>query len=204
GPVLSNVNVKIAEDGEVYVKGPNVMLGYYKQPELTLEVIDAEGWFHTGDIGMMDEGKFLKITDRKKEMFKTSGGKYITPQSIESRLKESRFIEQVMIIGENEKFPAALIVPAFGFVKQWCDKRNIPYSTNEDIVKHPDVNRRIMEEVELVNNELAQYEKVKKIELLAHEWTIDRGEMTPKLSLKRNVILSENKAAYDKIYQHVI
>ncbi|MGZ3931819.1 MAG: AMP-dependent synthetase/ligase, partial [Bacteroidia bacterium] len=204
GPVLSNVNVKIAEDGEVYVKGPNVMLGYYKQPELTLEVIDAEGWFHTGDIGMMDEGKFLKITDRKKEMFKTSGGKYITPQSIESRLKESRFIEQVMIIGENEKFPAALIVPAFGFVKQWCDKRNIPYSTNEDIVKHPDVNRRIMEEVELVNNELAQYEKVKKIELLAHEWTIDRGEMTPKLSLKRKVILSENKAAYDKIYQHVI
>jgi long-chain acyl-CoA synthetase len=204
GPVLNNVQVKIAEDGEIYAKGPNVMLGYYKQPALTKEVIDEEGWFHTGDIGTMEDGKFLKITDRKKEMFKTSGGKYITPQSLESRLKESRFIEQVMVIGENEKFPAALIVPAFGFVKQWCDKRNIKYMGNEDIIKNPEVVSRVMQEVEDLNKELAQYEKIKKIELLHKEWTIEGGELTPQLSLKRKVIMAENKEAFDKIYQHII
>src|SRR6185369_17054631 len=112
------------------------MLGYFKQPELTKEVIDSDGWFHTGDIGVFEEGKFLKITDRKKEMFKTSGGKYITPQSIENKLKESRFIEQAMLIGENEKFPAAFIVPAFAFIKQWCEKRDIPFVSNEEIIKN--------------------------------------------------------------------
>lgn len=204
GPVLFNVQVKIADDGEVYAKGPNVMLGYYNKPELTREVIDEDGWFHTGDIGVLEDGRFLKITDRKKEMFKTSGGKYITPQAMESRLKESRFIEQVMIIGENEKFPAALIVPAFGFVRQWCDKRNINYSSNADIVKNPEVIKRLQEEVEEVNKELAQYERIKKIALLSKEWTIEGGEMTPKLSLKRKVILSENREAYDQIYKHII
>jgi long-chain acyl-CoA synthetase len=202
GPVLSNVQVKLAEDGEVYVKGKNVMMGYYKQPELTKEAIDQEGWFHTGDIGIFEEGRFLKITDRKKEMFKTSGGKYITPQSIENKLKESRFIEQAMIIGENEKFPAAFIVPAFAFIKQWCEKRNIPFVSNEEIIKNEVVVKRIWEEIENTNAELAQYEKLKKIELFPHEWTIDKGELTPKLSLKRKVILAENKAAYDKIYKH--
>jgi long-chain acyl-CoA synthetase len=204
GPVLNNVTVKLGEDGEVYVKGQNVMMGYYKQPELTKEVIDADGWFHTGDIGVFEDGKFLKITDRKKEMFKTSGGKYITPQSIENKLKESRFIEQAMVIGENEKFPSAFIVPSFAFIKQWCEKRNIPFTTNEEMIKNEMVHKRVWEEIEAANAELAQYEKLKRIELLPHEWTIDKGELTPKLSLKRKIILAENKEAYNRIYTHHI
>lgn len=202
GPVLKNVHVKLAEDGEVYVKGDNVMMGYYKQPELTREVIDQEGWFHTGDIGILEEGRFLKITDRKKEMFKTSGGKYITPQTIENKLKESRFIEQAMVIGENEKFPAAFIVPAFAYIKHWCEKRNIPFISNEEVIKNEAVLKRIWQEVENTNADLGQYEKLKKIELFPNEWTIEKGELTPKLSLKRKVILAENTEAYDKIYKH--
>ncbi|MBI2721277.1 MAG: long-chain fatty acid--CoA ligase [Bacteroidetes bacterium] len=200
GPVLKNVKVKIAEDGEIYAKGENVMMGYYKQPELTKEVIDEEGWFHTGDIGIIEDGKFLKITDRKKEIFKTSGGKYITPQRMENKLKESRFIEQAMVIGENEKFPSVLIVPAFIVLKQWCQKHNVPFTTNEEIIKNPLVIERINREVSEANKEFAQYERLKKFELLAREWTIDQGEMTPKLSLKRKIILNQNKSAYQKIY----
>src|SRR6202008_662051 len=157
GPVLSNVQIKFSEEGEIFVKGPNVMLGYYKHPELTKEVIDEEGWFHTGDIGIFEDGKFLKITDRKKEMFKTSGGKYITPQRIENKLKESRFIEQAMVIGENQKFPAAFIVPAFAFLKEWCAKHKIPYTTNAEMIKSKLVLDRIMKEVDVANEELAQY-----------------------------------------------
>ncbi|HWY37123.1 MAG TPA: long-chain fatty acid--CoA ligase [Bacteroidia bacterium] len=201
GPVIHNVQVKIAEDGEIYAKGDNIMLGYYKQPELTKEVIDADGWLHTGDIGVIEDGKFLRITDRKKEIFKTSGGKYITPQAIENKLKESRFIEQAMVIGENQKFPAAFIVPAFAFLKEWCAKHQITYTTNEEIIKNKAVLERIMKEVEKGNTELAQYEKIKKIALLPKEWTIDKGELTPKLSLKRKVIYTNNKSAYDEIYK---
>lgn len=200
GPVINNVQLKFAEDGEICVKGPNVMLGYYKHKDLETEVFDADGWFHTGDIGELVEGRFLKITDRKKEMFKTSGGKYITPQLIENKLKESRFIEQVMVIGENEKFPAAFIVPSFSSIVQWCEKRKIPYTTNEDMIKHPDVLKRIQEEVDLTNASFAQHERIKRFELLPHEWTIDNGELTPKLSLKRKIIMAKNKAVYDKIY----
>jgi long-chain acyl-CoA synthetase len=202
GPVINNVQVKIAEDGEIYVKGPNVMMGYYKQPELTREAIDEEGWFHTGDIGTFVEGRFLKFTDRKKEMFKTSGGKYITPQAIENKLKESRFIEQAMVVGENEKFPSALIVPAFANLKLWCEKEGIQYTSNEEMVKHPAVVDRIMKEVEKANAELAQYEKIKKPEILAKEWTVDHGELTPKLSLKRKIIMQKNQACLDRIYAH--
>ncbi|MBL7932293.1 MAG: long-chain fatty acid--CoA ligase [Bacteroidia bacterium] len=202
GPVISNVQLKFSEDGEICVKGPNVMLGYYNHPDLTKEVIDDDGWLHTGDIGTLVEGKFLQITDRKKEMFKTSGGKYITPQITENKLKASRFIEQAMVIGENEKFPAALIVPAFSFIKNWCERRKIPYTTNAEMIQNETVRKRIMEEVEKVNEELAQYERVKKIELLPREWTIENGEMTPKLSLKRKIILAANKTLVDKIYHH--
>lgn len=202
GPVINNVELKFAEDGEICVKGPNVMLGYYKHPDLTAEAIDAEGWFHTGDIGVLVDDRFLKITDRKKEMFKTSGGKYITPQIMENKLKESRFIEQAMVIGENEKFPAAFIVPAFAFLKEWCAKHNIAYTTNEEMVKSQAVIDRIMKEVNDTNKDLAQYEKIKKVELLAHEWSIEKGEMTPKLSLKRKVIMAANQAAYEKIYHN--
>jgi long-chain acyl-CoA synthetase len=202
GPVINNCKVKIAEDGEIYAKGPNIMMGYYKQPELTKEAIDDDGWFHTGDIGMFVEGRFLKITDRKKEMFKTSGGKYITPQSIENKLKESRFIEQAMVIGENEKFPAAFIVPAFAFIKEWCAKKGISVGTNEMIVQIPEVIERIKEEVDKANEELSQHEKIKKFELLSREWNIEQGEMTPKLSLKRKIIMQANKGPYEKIYGH--
>ena len=147
-----------------------------------------------------EEGKYLKITDRKKEMFKTSGGKYITPQITENKLKESRFIEQAMVIGENEKFPAAFIVPSFLFLKGWCQKHNITFTTNDEMIKNELVVSRIMKEIEFTNAGLAQYEKIKKIELLSSEWNVESGEMTPKLSLKRKMILKNNLAAYNKIY----
>lgn len=201
GPILKNVQVKIAVDGEILVKGPNVMLGYYNRPDLTAEVME-DGWFHTGDIGTIDEGRFLRITDRKKEMFKTSGGKYITPQIIENSLKESRFIEQAMVIGENKKFPAAFIVPSFAFLRDWSDHNGIPFYTHEDIIHNQKVIDRIWQEVEKTNASLAQYEKIKKIEILPREWTIEEGELTPKLSLKRKIIRTNFKDAFDRIYAH--
>jgi len=200
GPVIDKVTVKIAEDGEILVKGPNVMLGYYNCPDATAEVIDSDGWFHTGDIGIFEENRFLKITDRKKEIFKTSGGKYIAPMIIENKLKESPFIEQAMVIGENQKYASALIVPAFAVLKDWCAKNGISYTTNEEMIQNEKVKKLIQEEVENINKQLAQYETIKRPELLAREWSIDQGEMTPKLSLKRKVILAANKNLVDKIY----
>lgn len=200
GPLIEGVKVKIAEDGEILVKGPNVMLGYYNRPDATAEVIDSEGWFHTGDIGTFEENRFLKITDRKKEIFKTSGGKYIAPMMLENKLKESPFIEQVMVVGENQKFASALIVPSFAFLKEYCKHKNIEYTTNEEIIKNPVIKARILEEVEKINKTLAPYETIKRPELLTREWTIDRNEMTPKLSLKRKVIMAANKDLLDKIF----
>ncbi|MBC7410880.1 MAG: long-chain fatty acid--CoA ligase [Bacteroidia bacterium] len=200
GPIIENVKIKIAEDGEILAKGPNVMVGYYKRPDLTAEVIDNEGWFHTGDIGEIGKDNFLKITDRKKEIFKTSGGKYIAPQMIENKLKESRFIEQVMVVGENEKFPSAFIVPSFLFLKEYCAIKKIPFTTNADIIKNPIIIKRINEVVEKINKNLAQYEKLKRTELMPQEWSIERDEMTPKMSLKRKKILASNTEAYARIY----
>lgn len=200
GTVLEGVTVKIAEDGEILVKGPNVMLGYYNRPDATAEAIDSDGWFHTGDIGIFEENRFLKITDRKKEIFKTSGGKYIAPVIIENRIKESPFIEQALVIGENQKFASALLVPSFAFIQDYCKRKNIEYTNNEEIIKNPVIKARIIEEIEKVNADLAQYEKIKRPELLAREWSIEKGEMTPKLSLKRKVILTTNQALVDKIY----
>lgn len=200
GTVIDNVQVKIAEDGEILCKGPNVMLGYYKDEEQTRQVLDADGWFHTGDIGEFVEGRFLKITDRKKEIFKTSGGKYIVPQMIENRLKESRFIEQVMVIGENRKFASALIVPAFAFIKDWAVRKGISFTTNEEICESKEVKSRIKEEVEEVNKTLAQFETIKKFELLPRELSIEKGELTPKLSMKRKIILENFKDSVDRIY----
>lgn len=200
GPVLQGVTVKFAEDGEILVKGPNLMLGYYNRPDATAESIDKDGWFHTGDIGIMEDNRFLKITDRKKEIFKTSGGKYIAPVMIENKLKESPFIEQVMVIGENQKYASALIVPAFAYLKEYCKRKNIPYTSNEEIIKTPEIKARILEEVEKTNKELANYETIKRPELLPREWSIEKGEMTPKLSLKRKVIMAANKSLIDKIY----
>lgn len=200
GTVLNGVTVKIAEDGEILVKGPNVMLGYYNRPDATAEAIDSDGWFHTGDIGIFEENRFLKITDRKKEIFKTSGGKYIAPVMIENKIKESPFIEQALVIGENQKFASALLVPSFAFIQDYCKRKNIEYTSNEEIIKNPVIKARIIAEIEKVNVDLAQYEKIKRPELLAREWSIEKGEMTPKLSLKRKVILETNKALVDKIY----
>lgn len=200
GKVIEGVTVKIAEDGEILCKGPNVMLGYYNRPDATAEVIDSEGWFHTGDIGIMVDGKYLKITDRKKEIFKTSGGKYIAPQMIENKMKEISLVEQCMVVGENQKFASAFIVPSFIKIKDMYAKQGKAYPGNEEVIKDPEIIAIIKEGLNNVNKNLAQYETIKKFELLPKEWTIDRGELTPKLSLKRKVILTANQHLLDKMY----
>ncbi len=201
GPVIDGVHVKIAEDGEICAKGDNIMMGYYKRPDLTAEVIDNEGYFHTGDIGTFVNNKFLKITDRKKEIFKTSGGKYVAPQPIENKMKENKYIEQMMVVGADRKFAAALIVPSFLSLKQWASENNITYTTVQDLIRNPKV-------LELYKNILEEYnplfnhvEQVKKFALLPEEWSINNGEMTPKLSLKRKVITEKCKDVIDKIYE---
>jgi long-chain acyl-CoA synthetase len=199
GPLISNVEVKIAEDGEILCKGPNIMMGYYKQPDLTAEVIE-NGWFKTGDIGMFAEGKFLKITDRKKEMFKTSGGKYVAPVAIENKMKESNLIENMMVIGAGEKFVSALIVPSFSYLKEWCKQNNIDCSNNEATIKNEKVQALYKNEVEHYNQFFNHVEQIKRFELLPHDWTIETGEMTPKLSLKRKVVMEKNKEAIRRIY----
>ncbi|UKJ07204.1 AMP-dependent synthetase/ligase [Solitalea lacus] len=201
GKIIDEVHVKIAEDGEILCKGPNVMKGYYKRPELTAEAI-TDGWFHTGDIGVIVEGKYLKITDRKKEMFKTAGGKYIAPQMIENKFKESVFIEQIMVLGENQRFPSALIVPAFPILKEWCEKHSLNCGSNSEMINNPLVIARFQQEVDKYNDGFGKWEKVKKFVILPKEWSIDAGEMTPKLSLKRKVILEKNKTAVEQIYAH--
>lgn len=201
GTVIDGVTVKIAEDGEILVKGPNVMMGYYKLPEKTAEDIDADGWFHTGDIGMFEEGKFLKITDRKKEMFKTSGGKYIAPQVMENKFKESRFIEQIMVIGENQKMPAAFIVPAFDFIREWAKKKNYSIGdTNAEISANELVRARIEKDVNILNQTFGQWEQIKRFELVDHIWTPEAGELTPTLKPKRRVLMEIHQDLYKRIY----
>lgn len=202
GPLLDNVQVRFGEDGEILVKGPNVMMGYYNLPEKTKEDIDENGWFHTGDIGIMVDNKFLKITDRKKEIFKTSGGKYITPQAMENKFKESRFIEQIMVIGENEKFPGAFIVPNFAFIKEFAPKNNISIETgsNKEIIESKDVLNLIKNEVEAYNKLFGNWEQLKRFELMENEFTVDGGELTPTLKFKRKIILEKYKEVYSKIY----
>jgi long-chain acyl-CoA synthetase len=203
GALIEGVQVKIAEDGEILVKGPNVMMGYYNQPEATNEVIDAEGWFHTGDIGEFQEGKYLKITDRKKEIFKTSGGKYIVPQAMENRFKESRFIEQIMVIGEGEKFPAAFVVPNFAFAKEWAHRHGHEFDalSNEEIIKQTVFVERMNLEIAEINQGFGNWEQVKKIALLPAEFSIVGGELTPTLKLKRKKILEKYQEGYDKLFR---
>jgi long-chain acyl-CoA synthetase len=205
GPLIDNVQVKIAEeDGEILVKGKSVMSvmqGYYKNPEATEEVFDKDGWFHTGDVGTFVEGKFLKITDRKKEIFKTSAGKYIAPLAIENKLKECRFIEQCMVVGEGQKFASALIVPNFGNFKEYCKEHGIEWSDNYHMSQHPDLKKMINDHIKSVNKSLAPYEQLKRCEILSKEWGIDSGELTPKLSLKRKVIKEKNYEAIAKIFE---
>ena len=200
GPVLDGVEVKIADDGEILCKGPNVMLGYYKEPELTAQVIDADGWFHTGDIGMIEDGRFLRITDRKKEMFKLSAGKYISPQVIENRLKESIFIEQAMVIGENEKFASALLSPNFTFLHDWCSIHRIQYRDNTDLVEIPEVIERFAREVHEVNKSLGEFEHIKRFRLVTEEWTPQTGELSPTLKLRRNILMERYSHVINEIY----
>jgi len=200
GPILDGVTVKIADDGEILCKGPSVMLGYYKAPELTAEVIDEEGWFHTGDIGYLDEGKYLKITDRKKEMFKMSGGKYIAPQMIENKLKESFFIEQAMVIGENEKFASALISPNFDYLHDWCSQHKIHFRDNQELVQTREVVAQYKKEVAVINKTLGEHEEIKRFKLVCEEWSPQNGELSPTLKLKRNYVVKKYQHLIDDIY----
>ena len=199
GPMLDNVQVKIADDGEILCKGPNVMMGYYQQQALTDEVM-TDGWFHTGDIGTISDNKYLKITDRKKEMFKTSGGKYVAPLPIENKLKESVFIEQVMVLGADKKYVGALIVPSFPNLKDWAKQEGIEDRSNEGLIKNPKVKELYKDLIESFNKYFNQVEQIKRFELLPQEWTIEGGEMTPKLSLKRKVVMEKNTASIERIY----
>ncbi|WP_281616252.1 long-chain fatty acid--CoA ligase [Flammeovirga sp. SubArs3] len=199
GLPLKGVELKIASDGEILIKGPNVMLGYFKQPDLTAKTI-KEGWLHSGDIGELVDGKFLKITDRKKELFKTSAGKYISPQFLENKLKESFFIEQVAVVGNHQKFPAALIVPNYDALEKWCEENHIFDTAPQNIIQNPEVLKKFKREVMQANKDFARYEQVQKFKLLENEWTIDTGEVTPTLKPKRKIINEKYKHLIDEIY----
>lgn len=199
GKPLTGVEVKIAEDGEILCKGPNVMMGYLNAPDKTAEVM-TDGYFHTGDIGIIDADGFLKITDRKKEMFKTSGGKYIAPQLLENAMKQSRFIEQIMVIGDGEKMPAAFIQPDFEFVKQWASRKGLSLGSNQEIADNKEVHDRIQEEVDDINKKFGHWEQIKKFEITPDIWSVDGGELTPTLKLKRKAVKEKYQKLYDKIY----
>ncbi|CAM1333053.1 AMP-dependent synthetase/ligase [Tenacibaculum aestuariivivum] len=199
GKVLDGIELKFDDNGEILVKGPNVMLGYYKDPIKTAEVL-KNGYFHTGDIGEMDADGFLTITGRTKEMFKTSGGKYIVPPLLEGELKQSRFIEQVMVIGEGEKMAAAFIQPNFAFVREWAQRHKLNLTTNEELISNPKVIDRIQEEVTICNSHFGKWETIKRFELTADEWSIEGGHLTPTMKMKRKVIKEIYKDLYDKIY----
>ncbi|MCG8838125.1 long-chain fatty acid--CoA ligase [Tenacibaculum dicentrarchi] len=200
GKMLDGIELKFASTGEILVKGPNVMLGYYKDPEKTAEVI-KDGYFYTGDKGELDADGFLKITGRTKEMFKTSGGKYIVPPLLEGELKQSRFIEQVMVIGEGEKMAAAFIQPNFDFVKEWASRHGLKLETNQELVKNQKVIDRIEEEVIICNANFGKWETIKKFELTPEEWSIEGGHLTPTMKMKRKIIKEMYKDLYDKIYR---
>ena len=199
GKLLPGVEVKIASDGEILVKGPNVMMGYYKDQEKTDEVI-KNGYFHTGDIGKIDDDGFLKITDRKKEMFKTSGGKYVAPQLLENRLKQSTFIDQIMVIGDGEKMPAAFIQPNFEYLENWAKEEEISYTNHEDLISNERVKEQYQKEVDDANESFAKWEKVKVFRLTKDCWTVEAGHLTPTMKLKRKVIRETYKDLYDDIY----
>ncbi len=200
GKPIRNIEVKIAEDGEILVKGPNVMQGYYKDPEKTAEVMTGD-FFHTGDKGEFDKDGFLRITGRKKEIFKTSGGKYIAPAAIENQMKQSRFIEQILVIGDGQKMAAAIVQPNFAFVKEWAKRHHQEIgSTLQEIAGNQKVKDRIMEEIEEGNKHFGQWETIKKIELTPEVWTVDNELLTPTFKPKREVIIKKYKDLYDRIY----
>ncbi|MFM7663189.1 MAG: AMP-dependent synthetase/ligase [Bacteroidota bacterium] len=198
GPVIHNTEVKIAEDGEILVKGPGVMLGYYKNEAATKEMINEDGWLHTGDIGTFVENRFLKITDRKKEIFKTSSGKYIAPLMIENKIKECRFVEQCCVIGESQKFASVLIVVSKDYLKEWSQKNSI--NLGSDALNNPELRKEINSFIREMNKSLAPYEQIKRPELILEPWTVDGGELTPKMSMKRKVIIQKHSDLVAKIF----
>ncbi len=200
GPILEGYEVKIAEDGEILCKGPGVMQGYYKASELTAEVIDKDGWFHTGDIGILEKGKYLKITDRKKEIFKLSGGKYIAPQMIENKLKTSALVEQAMVIGSNEKFASALISPNFPLLHDWCAVNKIHFRDNMELIQIPEVINQIQKEVNIINKTLGSHEQISRVRLVWEDWTPGTGELSPTLKLRRNIIAAKYQNLIEEIY----
>lgn len=200
GDVLGNQVVKIDKNGEILIKGPNVMLGYYKDEEKTKEVIDADGFFHTGDVGKFDKDGMLMITGRIKEIFKTSMGKYISPALIENKFAESPFIGEIMVVGEGKKFAAAIIIPNFEYLRSWCNSKKIVYTSDKEMVKNIDVMNRFRKEVDKYNKTLGDFEQIKKFELIDHEWTIESGEITASLKIRRTKIRQSYKDIIDKIY----
>ena len=201
GPLLDNIEVKIAEDGEILMKGPSLMMGYYKDEEKTKEAIDKDGFFHTGDIGEIQDHSILKITDRKKEIFKLSTGKYVAPQVVENRFKESAFIEQIMVVGEGEKYAAAIICPSFLFVHGWCFKHDVKFQDNKELIENKKVIARFQKEVDKINIELGNHRQLKKFELTCQEWTPETGELSPTLKVKRNFLKGKYKTKLDLLYK---
>ncbi len=202
GPVLKNLEVKIDEDGEILVKGPSVMQGYYKDDAATTAAIDENGWFHTGDIGMLEDGKFLKITDRKKEMFKLSSGKYIAPQGIENLLKESHFVEQAMVVGENEKFASALVLPNFEYLHMWAHENKIHFRDNPELIANKRVMVQFQKEIGRVNKILGKHEEIKRFRLVWENWNYTTGELSPTLKLKRRVLYKKYGDILREIYSY--
>ena len=201
GQIAPGVEVKIADDGEICARGPNVMKGYYKNDAATREVIDSDGFFHTGDIGELDGDGFLKITDRKKDIIVTAGGKNIAPQPIEGRMKTNAYIAEIVVVGNKRKFPAALVVPDFDKLMVWCRAESIPADSHEVVASHPKVMEFILAQIEDLSGGFANYERIKKITILAKEFTIENGELTPTMKVKRKVIESSYKHLIDEMYQ---
>ena len=200
GPALPGVEIKLGEKGEILCKGPNVTKGYYKRPDFTKEAIDEDGWFHTGDVGELVDGRFLKITDRVKEIFKTSGGKFVAPQPIENKMKESLFSEQIMVIGENRNYVAALVLPKFDFILEWAKLKKLSISTREDVVNSVDVKNRIWEDIDKYNKRFGKVQQIKKFAVIEDEWSVETGELTPTLKIKRRIINEKYQELFEKIY----
>jgi long-chain acyl-CoA synthetase len=201
GPPLDGVQVKIADDGEILCKGPNVMLGYYKEPELTKETIDKDGWLHTGDAGLIEPEGQVRITGRKKTIFKTSMGKYINPEQMENTFKESAFIDSIMVIGENQKFAAALVVPDFTHLRSYCAVKGIPYTTDQEMAANPTLRKRFKAEIDKYNTRFGSHEQIKQFALIDREWTVDGGELTASLKMRRSFITAKYNAQINKLFK---
>jgi long-chain acyl-CoA synthetase len=201
GKPLNNVEVRIADDGEILAKGDNIMVGYFKEPELTSQAIESDGWFHTGDVGKLESAGHLRITGRKKEIFKTSLGKYISPQLLENKFKESAFIDGIIILGENQKYAAALVVPDFNHLRSYCEHKNIPYSTDKEMIINPIIIKRFRKEIDHFNKFFGNTEQIQNFELIDHEWSLETGELTANLKLKRSYILDKYKDKVDLLFK---